>query len=309
MRVGEHSSWERDQRALEVHCDDDLELAWSIWLDPSVDKVHIDYRVEGADLSEHMQTCFGTAVATVRRVQHQLPTGFAPADVLDLGSSVGFNSLALQAHYPAARILGIDPDARAVGLADVIAARAQIRGGERRPDYMVGRGEKLPYPDEHFDLVVSITVIEHVDDVEACVAEAARVLRPGGYLYVEAPNYLWPFEPHIGVVMPPLCPKPLLRLLARLQGQAQHARYVDHLKFVHPRRVERAFAAAGLQWVNLFEGKLVSAFEHGDSAVMHYGRLARLARVLNRLGLGRSIRNVVVATGFYPSVLYLARKA
>lgn len=40
--------------------------------------------------------------------------------------------------------------------------------------------EGLPFRDESVDLVVSSSVLEHLVDVEAFVAESVRVLRPGG---------------------------------------------------------------------------------------------------------------------------------
>lgn len=43
-------------------------------------------------------------------------------------------------------------------------------------------------PSESFDGVVSVEVIEHVEQDEAFVAQAARVLRRGGWLYLTTPN-------------------------------------------------------------------------------------------------------------------------
>jgi 2-polyprenyl-3-methyl-5-hydroxy-6-metoxy-1,4-benzoquinol methylase len=42
----------------------------------------------------------------------------------------------------------------------------------------------IPYPDGHFDIVYSNGVLHHTRDIEACLAEAWRVLRPGGRLLV-----------------------------------------------------------------------------------------------------------------------------
>ncbi|MCX5835247.1 MAG: class I SAM-dependent methyltransferase [Deltaproteobacteria bacterium] len=42
--------------------------------------------------------------------------------------------------------------------------------------------EKLPYPDEYFDIYLSVSVIEHTSFKEETLEEAARVLRPGGLL-------------------------------------------------------------------------------------------------------------------------------
>lgn len=46
----------------------------------------------------------------------------------------------------------------------------------------------LPFEDAHFDAVFYHHVIEHVPDAAASLVEIARVLRPGGWLYVGTPN-------------------------------------------------------------------------------------------------------------------------
>jgi methionine biosynthesis protein MetW len=48
--------------------------------------------------------------------------------------------------------------------------------------------ERAPYPDETFDTVVTLDVIEHVFDPIAFVLELRRVLRPGGHLVLSTPN-------------------------------------------------------------------------------------------------------------------------
>lgn len=54
-------------------------------------------------------------------------------------------------------------------------------GAEVQGDVMA-----MPYPDDHFALVLSQAVVEHVPEPQAYVDEVVRVLRPGGLLYVEA---------------------------------------------------------------------------------------------------------------------------
>jgi SAM-dependent methyltransferase len=67
----------------------------------------------------------------------------------------------------------------------------QQRKAIARTAAVVGAGEQLPFRDGTFDGMYSINVIEHVADVEAVVAEGARVLRPGGVLAAVTPNGNW----------------------------------------------------------------------------------------------------------------------
>ncbi len=67
---------------------------------------------------------------------------------------------------------------------------------EELSNIVLAVGEALPYPDDHFDLVFSNEVIEHVKDDRATAAEMVRVTKPGGYIVAFAPNRLYPFETH-----------------------------------------------------------------------------------------------------------------
>jgi SAM-dependent methyltransferase len=48
--------------------------------------------------------------------------------------------------------------------------------------------EQMPFPDAHFDAVVSVNAVDHVDDFAAVAREIGRVLRPGGLLRLQI-NY------------------------------------------------------------------------------------------------------------------------
>ncbi len=66
-------------------------------------------------------------------------------------------------------------------------ARAQPAVGDE--SYVLGRGEDLPFDDASLDAVVYLNSLHHVgvDDQEPAVAEASRVLKPGGALLVIEP--------------------------------------------------------------------------------------------------------------------------
>jgi len=68
--------------------------------------------------------------------------------------------------------------------------------GARSPGIINAAGEKLPYPDSTFDLILSHEVLEHVQDDADAVREMVRVLRSNGRIVLFVPNRGYPFETH-----------------------------------------------------------------------------------------------------------------
>jgi ubiquinone/menaquinone biosynthesis C-methylase UbiE len=58
---------------------------------------------------------------------------------------------------------------------------------------VVAAGERLPFPDEWFDGLFLINVLEHVADLGAVLAESARVLQGDGLWLAITPNGDWEF--------------------------------------------------------------------------------------------------------------------
>jgi ubiquinone/menaquinone biosynthesis C-methylase UbiE len=46
-------------------------------------------------------------------------------------------------------------------------------------------GQKLPFPDSTFDAVTSYSVLHHIPDYLGAIREMIRVLRPGGFIYID----------------------------------------------------------------------------------------------------------------------------
>jgi 2-polyprenyl-6-hydroxyphenyl methylase / 3-demethylubiquinone-9 3-methyltransferase len=97
--------------------------------------------------------------------------------VLDVGCGGGI--LSEEFARAGCSVSGIDQSA-----ASIATAQGHARQEKLEIDYRVGAAEALPFPSASFDVVVCCDMLEHVADVDKVVAEAARVLRPGGlYLF------------------------------------------------------------------------------------------------------------------------------
>ena len=73
----------------------------------------------------------------------------------------------------------------------------RVRAARRvAPNALVSAGERIPFADSSFDVVLSHEVIEHVRDDRRCVSEMLRVTRTGGRLLLFCPNRWYPFETH-----------------------------------------------------------------------------------------------------------------
>ena len=93
----------------------------------------------------------------------------APAAVLEAGCGEGRVTRDLRAR--GYEVTGLDVAPTLVGAA---------RDADPSGTYVVGDAAALPFGDASFDLVVSYNSLIDVDDMPAAVAEAGRVLRPGG---------------------------------------------------------------------------------------------------------------------------------
>ena len=105
--------------------------------------------------------------------------GARPFDsLLDLGTGTG---RILELFAPLyARAVGVDASADMLAVARANLDRAGIAGAQVR----LGDIHNLPFPRDSFDVVTIHQVLHYLDDPERAIAEAARVLRPGGRLLV-----------------------------------------------------------------------------------------------------------------------------
>ena len=101
--------------------------------------------------------------------------------MLDLGSGGGIDVLLSARRVgPSGRAYGLDASPEMISLARANAAAA----GAQNAEFLLGSIEDVPLPDGHVDAVISNCVINLSADKPRVLAEAFRVLRPGGRLGV-----------------------------------------------------------------------------------------------------------------------------
>ena len=124
-----------------------------------------------------------TAVESFAGVANPWQLGrLAPGErVLDLGSGAGTDSLvAAQMVGEQGAVTGIDMTLQMLTKARTAAAEMNASNVE----FVESEAERLPFPDESFDVVISNGVIDLVPDKDAVFAELFRVLVPGGRIQI-----------------------------------------------------------------------------------------------------------------------------
>lgn len=99
--------------------------------------------------------------------------------VLDLGCGAGYGSAILAQR--AEMVIALDRSAEALGYGLKRYAVPAIQ-------WIAGEGQRLPFTDGAFDLIVAFEVLEHLQEQAAMVAECRRVLAAGGQLLISTPN-------------------------------------------------------------------------------------------------------------------------
>jgi ubiquinone/menaquinone biosynthesis C-methylase UbiE len=139
-------------------------------------------------------------------------------DVLDVGCGEGWLSRRLAS--AGARVVGLDP---------LASALERARGHESSdpwPRYVEGAAEALDFPDSSFDVVIFFNSLHHVPagSMDAALAEAARVLRTAGVLYVQEPLAQGPaFE----LLRPVNDETPVREAAQQALGRALQERFVE----------------------------------------------------------------------------------
>jgi SAM-dependent methyltransferase len=157
---------------------------WSKWL------VGLLGAVTVWALSVFLLISFGVGVNSIPRMPTEKFLASGSGTVLDLGAGTGRSSIMLLSARPNARLValdlfgasfdqhfgpGEDPKSR-------LMANLKAAGVDGRASLVQGDMRKLPFPDQNFEGIVSAYAVDHLnrEGVKQALAEASRVLKPGG---------------------------------------------------------------------------------------------------------------------------------
>lgn len=108
-------------------------------------------------------------------------------------------------------------------------AQRRLKEAHCEAALVCGNAESLPFAAGWFDRVIGLGVAEHCEDIGAVLAEAHRVLRPGGSLYLRTVNrYSLLAEPHVGLWGVGWLPRTWADAYVRWRGGAGYQHHWPH---------------------------------------------------------------------------------
>jgi SAM-dependent methyltransferase len=198
--------------------------------------------------------------------------------VLDAGCGGG--GMPLSFAEEAGEVIGIDLKDRFRDAGSRLARERQLP----RLSFLVASGMHLPFASLSFDLVLSHAVIEHVADAALYLSECARVLKPGGTMYLSTAPYL----SFAGAHLPRLrIPVPLHLLLGRRIAFASFRFLARHA----------AWSLREPAYENSFIGA-ARRNEAKDDDLLEKVRIRRLRGLIHAAGL-RAVREELAVTSTF----------
>lgn len=197
------------------------------------------------------------------------------AVILDLGAGGGIVR-AMNFRGVARRVCGVDLDPRVVDNPFLDEGR-------------IGDAEEIPYPDASFDLVFADNVMEHLEKPKEVLAEAFRLLKPGGRLLFKTPN-----RTHYMPLIARVTPHRFHQWINKKRGRGEMDTFPTRYRANSVRQIRSLASETGfnVEQIELVEGRP----EYLRMTALTY--LAGLAyeRIVNSTNLLAGMRVLLIAT-------------
>jgi 2-polyprenyl-3-methyl-5-hydroxy-6-metoxy-1,4-benzoquinol methylase len=101
---------------------------------------------------------------------------------LDAGCAFGLLVNEMKSHF--GEVHGFDISDYAIGKAKVMSSGVDLR--------VIDLDDPLPYPDESFDCITALDILEHTESFDENLGKLTEKLKIGGYMIVSTPLDAWP---------------------------------------------------------------------------------------------------------------------
>ena len=171
-----------------------------------------------------------------------------------------------------------------------------------------GFGERIPFKDNYFDIVVSFQVLEHTQDPLKVLEQSRRVLKKGGLIYFVVPNYHSFWEGHYSVPWLPCLNKTFSKIYLKTIGRDE--KFIDTLQFVNPEKLRYWTKKLNLTILSLGEERFrrniskekIKDYWAGNSL------LRKTIELIRRSKLDKILAWIFIKLDFYYPITFIARK-
>ena len=191
--------------------------------DESVHEKFYDYYAQASQSKETVERFESIRDVALRLYMTGNPLSNGVLDVADVGCGAGAQSIiwGRLGH----RVHSVDINEPLVCLG---RQRSQQEGVDI--DFRIGTATALPWDNGSMDICLVPELLEHVADWRSCLNEFARVLRPGGLLFLSTTNRLCPKQQEFSLPFYSWYPGPLKRHCEKL-ALTTHPEFVNHAKY------------------------------------------------------------------------------
>ncbi len=214
-------------------------------------------------IANRMQEELTFAEPAVRKIESWLDYSFREKQVLVVGTGTGAEVVVLGQR--GAFVRGIEPNSQALEVAQLKARRFGM------DDQVLQQAvaERIPFPNEVFDFIYCHTVLEHVQDVGRSIDEMIRVTKPGGTIYLQTPDYRFPYEGHYKMTLIPFAPRWIQRIYLHVRGRP--TRFINSVTFLTTPMLDRLLWIRPVTAIRVFEPQVLLFRRFGQRFFAWFG--------------------------------------
>jgi len=164
-----------------------------------------------------------------------------------IGAGTGGLALVLNKKYNS-QVFGIEPNQEAL---NIIKIKCNLNNIPEN-NFKLAYAENIPFKNNQFDFIHCHTVLEHVKNVSKSIDEMIRITKPSGHIYINTPNYSYPYEGHYKIPLPTFLSKKVCYLYLRLLGKSPA--FLKTINFITEKKLNKILNQKNnLTWLKIYE--------------------------------------------------------